>query len=259
MSASRSESSLRTIARKLTLTAAGNRPARSAVVQMLTVHQANVDGGFSDLERLPTTIKGFEDLAFLFSSNVLNYRVAGLRFNEAAYLYQLARNLPEDATAAEIGRYQGGSTFLLASALSSGVIYSYDLPIRGGLSGAELDDLLKATLARFGLDERVRLVVADSKSAGPPPAPCDLVFVDGDHTYAGVRADYERWRRFLAPGGHLVFHDAVSTTDFVPTAVDGVAEVVREIELRDAECFRRERGDGSLAHFVRTEERAPWS
>ncbi|MGZ4370584.1 MAG: class I SAM-dependent methyltransferase [Gaiellaceae bacterium] len=225
---------------------------------MLTVHQADADGGFSDIDKLPEKIEGFEDLAFLFSSNVLNYRIAGLRFNEAAYLYQHARALPPDATIAEIGRYQGGSTFLLASALSRGTLYSYDLPTRDGLPGAQLDALLTATLTRFGLEDRVRLVTGDSRTADPPPALCDLIFIDGDHTYDGVRADYERWRRFLRPRGHLVFHDAVSTSDFIPTAVEGVARVVDEIERDDSGYFRREHGDGTLAHFSRTEATAPW-
>jgi predicted O-methyltransferase YrrM len=36
----------------------------------------------------------------------------------------------------------------------------------------------------------------------------DLVFVDGDHSEAGVRADWHGWHRFVAPGGAVVFHDA---------------------------------------------------
>jgi predicted O-methyltransferase YrrM len=38
--------------------------------------------------------------------------------------------------------------------------------------------------------------------------PVDLVFVDGDHSEAGCRADWEGWHRFVVPGGHVVFHDA---------------------------------------------------
>jgi len=36
----------------------------------------------------------------------------------------------------------------------------------------------------------------------------DLVFVDGDHSEAGVRADWEGWHGVVAPGGAVVFHDA---------------------------------------------------
>jgi predicted O-methyltransferase YrrM len=46
--------------------------------------------------------------------------------------------------------------------------------------------------------------VARSWSAGP----VDLVFVDGDHLEPGVRLDWELWHALVAPGGHVLFHDA---------------------------------------------------
>jgi predicted O-methyltransferase YrrM len=36
----------------------------------------------------------------------------------------------------------------------------------------------------------------------------DLVFIDGDHSEAGVRADWEGWHGFVEPGGAVLFHDA---------------------------------------------------
>ena len=36
----------------------------------------------------------------------------------------------------------------------------------------------------------------------------DLLFVDGDHSEAGVAEDWELWHGFVAPGGTVVFHDA---------------------------------------------------
>ena len=38
--------------------------------------------------------------------------------------------------------------------------------------------------------------------------PVDLVFVDGDHSEEGVRADWELWSPLVAPGGVMLFHDA---------------------------------------------------
>ncbi|MEO8732948.1 MAG: class I SAM-dependent methyltransferase, partial [Flavobacteriales bacterium] len=37
----------------------------------------------------------------------------------------------------------------------------------------------------------------------------DYLFIDGDHTYEGVKADYERYRPLVRPGGKIVFHDVV--------------------------------------------------
>jgi predicted O-methyltransferase YrrM len=36
----------------------------------------------------------------------------------------------------------------------------------------------------------------------------DLVFIDGDHSEAGCETDWLDWSPFVAPGGHVVFHDA---------------------------------------------------
>ena len=35
----------------------------------------------------------------------------------------------------------------------------------------------------------------------------DLLFIDGDHTYDGVRRDFESYRSLVRPGGIIAFHD----------------------------------------------------
>jgi predicted O-methyltransferase YrrM len=36
----------------------------------------------------------------------------------------------------------------------------------------------------------------------------DLIFIDGNHTYDGCKADYENSRKLLAPKGFIAFHNA---------------------------------------------------
>ena len=125
---------------------------------------------------------------------------------------------------------------MLASALPDGAeLWSYDLHValRADLSGPQLDSELRAALERYGLTDRVHLVVGDSRTAEPPPRPCALVFVDGDHTYEGARADYERWSELVAPGGNLLFHDAVDAGGY-GNHYPGIARLVGEIERDDA-------------------------
>ena len=201
---------------------------------------------------LPKSLSGFEDLVFLFSSNVLNHGIAALRLDEAAYLYGLVRSLGS-ATIVEIGRFMGGSTFLIAAAMDErSILVSYDLHVYrpSGLDHEQLDGELVEALVRYGLQDRVSVIVGDSRTAQPPTTPCDLVFVDGDHTYEGVRADYEHWGLFVRPGGHLVFHDAIRC-DFQPH-YEGASRLVREIEERGSGSFVRTGSAGSLVHFVRT-------
>jgi predicted O-methyltransferase YrrM len=222
------------------------RPLRRLLAEVVIADRERRGSDFAHVRGWPARLDGFEDLAFLFSSSILGHGIASLRLDEAAYLYRLVRRI-EPRTIVEIGRFRGGSTLLLASALHGGTLHSYDIPTRQGRSGAELDDQLSAALQRFGLAERVQLHVADSRTAPLPDTPIELLFVDGDHSEEGVRADVNRWSRQLAPGGHLVLHDAVRAPDFLSTESPGPAQVANEL---DGE-YEREAGAGSLAHFVR--------
>ena len=207
---------------------------------------------YTTVEQWPESLEGFEDLAFLFSSNQLSHGIVSLQLDEAALLYRLANRAPEGAAIAEIGRFKGGSTLLLASALPDGAeLWSYDLHValRPDMPGALLDSELRTALDRYGLSGRVHLVVGDSRTVEPPPRPCALVFVDGDHTYEGARADHERWSELLSPGGHLLFHDAVDVGGY-GNHYPGIARLVGEIERDDAR-FARQPDAGSIAHFTR--------
>jgi len=205
---------------------------------------------FRNVAQWPESVHGFEDLAFLFSSNQLNHGVASLQFDEAALLYRLAR----DATSgpfAEIGRFKGGSTIVFATALPDGVeLWSYDVHValRPDMPGEQLDGELSAALERFGLAHKVHLVVADSRTVDPPPEPLEVLFIDGDHSYEGAKADFERWQPFVRPNGHVLFHDAVDTGGY-GNVYPGVARLVGEIERAGA--WGRLAGAGSIAHFAR--------
>jgi predicted O-methyltransferase YrrM len=193
---------------------------------------------FANVERWPDSVRGFEDLAFMFSSNQLNHGVASLQIDEAALLFRLARDV-ESGPIAEIGRFKGGSTVVFASALPEGAeLWSYDLHValRPDMSGEALD-----------VAHKVHLLVGDSRTVEPPPAPLELLFVDGDHSYAGATADHERWGEFVRPGGHLLFHDAVDAGGY-GNHYPGVARAVAEVDRRR---WLRQPDAGSIAHFVR--------
>lgn len=205
---------------------------------------------FGDVRSWPTEVQGFEDLDFLFTSSQLNHGVASLRFDEAALLYRLARHAGR-ATLAEIGRFKGGSTVVMASAMAPGSnLWSYDLhiPLRPGLPGAALDRDLSDALERLGVSEGVHLVIGDSRTVEMPTADLDVLFIDGDHSYEGARADFLRWGPRVRPGGHLLFHDAVDTGGY-GNVYPGVQQAVAEVALDGG--FVPARGAGTIAHFER--------
>jgi predicted O-methyltransferase YrrM len=201
----------------------------------------------------PSSFDGFEDVAMIFSSNRLNHGIATLQIDEAALLFRCARNVPAGSTVAEIGRFKGGSTFLIAVALPEGArLVSYDLhmAIETDIPGAQLDRELSAVLDRSALAQRVELVIADSRTVEPPAEPLALLFIDGDHSAEGVQADWAHWRGTIAPGGHVLFHDAVTTGGFSRSS-PGVMQLVDAIERNEGDQFIRQPNAGAIAHFVR--------
>jgi len=237
-------SGLKQVVRRFSRTLVGKQLVYASVLE------DPADLRFANVEHWPQSVDGFEDLAFLFSSNQLNHGIAALQFDEAALLYRLARDA-QSGPFAEIGRFKGGSTIVFATALRQGIeLWSYDLHVawRPDLPGDVFDKELSGALARYGLAGNVHLVVADSRTVDPPPAPLELLFVDGDHSYEGACADFERWGAFVRAGGHLLFHDAVDTGRYGNT-YPGVARLVGEIEPGGA--WERQPGAGSIAHFVK--------
>lgn len=112
----------------------------------------------------------------------------------------------------EIGVYKGGTvkawTFVASNYAK---IVGVDLPggdFGGGFDGNEGKAIKK--LAQHSQD--IVLYPMDSHQPGTIKtvkihAPYDFIFIDGDHTYEGVKQDYENYYPMLKDGGVMAFHD----------------------------------------------------
>src|SRR3990167_4054505 len=58
----------------------------------------------------------------------------------------------------------------------------------------------------------------------------NVLFIDGDHTYEGCKADIDNWYPQMANGGVMLFHDCDDTS---PGVVQAVAEFVKEHKFKD--------------------------
>ncbi len=60
----------------------------------------------------------------------------------------------------------------------------------------------------------------------------DFVFIDGDHSYDGLRGDWEAWSPLIAPGGCVALHDSRSTPN---NNIDDAGSVhfTRDVILND--------------------------
>lgn len=148
----------------------------------------------------------FEDLMYLFSSSVENRGIVRLNLLEAALLYKIAKKTENDIV--EIGRKYGGSALLLASAISNErKVYSIDIEEHErvkkyfSISPKEITDKI---IMLEGKSEKIGRKWDMNKKVG-------MVFVDGDHSYKGVKKDIEIWMPILLSGGYACFHDVRGT------------------------------------------------
>src|SRR5581483_9789589 len=146
----------------------------------------------------------------------------------------------------ENGRFDGGSTFLLACANREVPIWSIDVDPRG-------DDRLDALLRREGVGDNVRLLVGDSHAQPfPEVGAFDVLFVDGDHSTEGCLADLEAFYPRLAPGGHLLLHDCYPGTGVQDAAIEFLrradVDVVRSPYVIASHWHT---STGSIAHLVK--------
>lgn len=124
----------------------------------------------------------------------------------------------------EIGTLHGGTAALWHS-IATGLVISIDKPNRR-FGGADHELTFKQCLARSERLERLLShrfigILADSQEESTKEVVedllgdelVDLLFIDGDHTYAGVLRDYELYLPLMAPGGVVAFHD-INDTDF---------------------------------------------
>jgi predicted O-methyltransferase YrrM len=71
-------------------------------------------------------------------------------------------------------------------------------------------NVMRDHLDQFGLTDVVTIIRARSEQAlAHVPTPVDLLFIDGDHSYEGVKADWDMFTPHMSAFGVVVFHDTI--------------------------------------------------
>lgn len=193
----------------------------------------------------------FQHLAGLFSSTSLDHAIITMTIRQAAYLFGLIRQM-KARKVIEIGRYKGGATLVIAAAINGeGEFWSIDVGeketrLHGDGLSRPFDDQISDICKRFGLS--VNLIVEDSRTVQIDTGEVDLVVIDGDHSYDGVKNDFERFGKRVRLGGAVLLDDAFDEGIF-RTHSDTVGGLVREIMAEGK--FKLVKVVNRLAHLER--------
>ncbi len=136
----------------------------------------------------------------------------------AAERASLASFLPGAKRIVEIGVFEGRTTRMLAEdADADAVVYGID-PFLSGRFGISWGERIARRYNGKHLGSgKMRFVPKLSTEVdGDVPTPVDFVFIDGDHSLDGIKADWAYWSERLAPGGIIALHDTLLTPEKPP-------------------------------------------
>ena len=151
-----------------------------------------------------------------------------LDLHEAGLLYKYARLWrDENDTILEIGRYWGGSTVLLALATHGSNVKVVSVDVVEGCHDPDVDDWLN------DYEEKERVDIRVDNSWAMENMPLSLLFVDGDHSYEGVKKDFIHHWNYL--NGPCLAHDYTDPTCYELTKFidewieEGYAEIIEQV------------------------------
>ncbi len=176
----------------------------------------------------PRSLEETVDWAMSFGGEG-HFRVKTLQIPEEITALARAVAALEPRVILEIGTARAG-TLLIWSSLARDAVITCDL------QDMSVPAPLYRALPPPGSGCTVTLLSGDSHSAafrtrvGEALAgrPVDFLFIDGDHSEAGVEADYEDYRGFVRPGGIIAFHDIVERQPVASTRVHPFWERVKQ-------------------------------
>ncbi len=136
-----------------------------------------------------------------------------MSFDEAMLLYYLARGV-KSGCVIEVGSYRGRSSVFLGKGSLDGAgvpVYAIDphrqfVGVLGGVFGPKDRTAFYRAMLENECSEIVSLINLSSEQfAHTRREPISLLWIDGDHSYDGVKRDFDCWAPGLQPNAKIAF------------------------------------------------------
>jgi predicted O-methyltransferase YrrM len=160
--------------------------------------------------------KGLHELDHMFS----HFRAKTIPFNsglgDSSYLlYGITRAMKPEVCV-EIGSARGKSACFIGMALrenGGGKLFAID-PHRptawNDFESVDTCEVMRRNLRALRLGEHVEIVRMESGAVAHGwRRQIDMIFIDGDHSYEGVKRDWDLFVPFVREFGVVIFHDTI--------------------------------------------------
>jgi predicted O-methyltransferase YrrM len=189
------------------------------ILSVLELRKLEKAHGRSNLCEIPSLYQGYGHFASISAKQVPD---------EIESLYTLVKGTSPQHIL-EIGTYKGGTFYLWCQAADEhSTLISIDLP-----GNNSLDSMYTPSRIKFyrkfskSKNQKLHFITADShqdKTVMDVKAilgkdQLDFIFIDGDHSYEGVKRDFDLYFHLVRPRGMVAFHDILPRKDFPGIAV----------------------------------------
>lgn len=146
---------------------------------------------------------------------------------EAICMQWIVKQLPQGSKTVELGSFQGRSSIMIASALSTGsILYCID-------NFSESFDILNAfmkNIKEFKVNDKIRFLMMDNIEAAKEfgDESIQMVFVNTTHSSESIKQDILEWCPKIRVGGFLVCHNYTSSDH------PEIKEAIKALQLNGA-------------------------
>lgn len=157
-----------------------------------------------------------------------------LGLSEGYLLWKMARSLKQDSVIVEIGSFRGKSTSFIAEGIGNKRcrFFAIDTWIK---EKCTLEKFLENVKSYKDKIIPLKGFSYDVAKVWPRDRRIDMLWIDGDHSYEGVKRDIDDWLPLVKKNAYVLFHDYRDSAG-VKKAVDALVESKKISFMEIAGC-----------------------